>query len=78
ETILNYIDICINEWSDILTVGRLKELDGELKECYYLETTILFVKNNMRVLQEEIFGPLLAVNTFKTMEEALENANDTQ
>ena len=52
-------------------------LEGELKDGYYLEPTILFGQNNMRVFQEEIFGPVLAVTTFKTMEEALEIANDT-
>ncbi|EET6559743.1 aldehyde dehydrogenase family protein [Escherichia coli] len=55
-----------------------KALEGELKDGYYLEPTILFGQNNMRVFQEEIFGPVLAVTTFKTMEEALELANDTQ
>ncbi|MEA0983887.1 aldehyde dehydrogenase family protein, partial [Salmonella enterica] len=78
ETILNYIDIGKKEGADILTGGRRKELDGELKEGYYLEPTILFGKNNMRVFQEESFGPVLAVTTFKTMEEALESANDNQ
>ncbi len=62
----------------MLTGGRRKQLEGELKEGYYLEPTILFGKNNMRVFQEEIFGPVLAVTTFRTMEEALELANDTQ
>jgi aldehyde dehydrogenase len=52
-------------------------LGGDLQEGYYLEPTILFGQNNMRVFQEEIFGPVLAVTTFKTMEEALEIANDT-
>ncbi len=56
----------------------LKLLEGELKDGYYLEPTILFGQNNMRVFQEEIFGPVLAVTTFKTMDEALELANDTQ
>jgi aldehyde dehydrogenase len=78
ETILNYIDIGKNEGAEILTGGRRKQLDGELKEGYYLEPTILSGKNNMRVFQEEIFGPVLAVTTFKTMEEALELANDSQ
>ncbi len=61
----------------MLTGGR-RLLEGELKDGYYLEPTILFGQNNMRVFQEEIFGPVLAVTTFKTMEEALELANDTQ
>ena len=77
ETILNYIDIGKKEGADILTGGRRKVLGGDLQEGYYLEPTILFGQNNMRVFQEEIFGPVLAVTTFKTMEEALEIANDT-
>ena len=47
ETILNYIDIGKKEGADVLTGGRRKQLDGELKEGYYLEPTILFGKNNM-------------------------------
>ena len=78
ETILNYIDIGKKEGADVLTGGRRKLLEGELKDGYYLEPTILFGQNNMRVFQEEIFGPVLAVTTFKPMEEALELANDTQ
>ncbi|MGG8980395.1 aldehyde dehydrogenase family protein, partial [Escherichia coli] len=66
------------EGGGVLTGGRRKLLEGELKDGYYLEPTILFGRNNMRVFQEEIFGPVLAVATFKTMEEALELANDTQ
>ena len=58
----------------MLTGGRRKLLEGELKDGYYLEPTILFGQNNMRVFQEEIFGPVLAVTTFKTMDEALELA----
>lgn len=52
ETILNYIDIGKKEGADVLTGGRRKQLDGELKEGYYLEPTILFGKNNMRVFGE--------------------------
>ena len=69
ETILNYIDIGKKEGADVLTGGRRKLLEGELKDGYYLEPTILFGQNNMRVFQEEIFGPVLAVTTFKTMED---------
>lgn len=61
----------------MLTGGRRKLLEGELKDGYYLEPTILFGQNNMRVFGGD-FGPVLAVTTFKTMEEALELANDTQ
>ena len=78
ETILNYIDIGKKEGAQVLTGGKRRMLEGDLKEGYYLEPTILFGKNDMRVFQEEIFGPVLAVTTFKTMEEALALANDTQ
>ncbi len=54
ETILNYIDIGKKEGADVLTGGRRKLLEGELKDGYYLEPTILFGQNNMRVFQEEI------------------------
>lgn len=60
----------------MLTGGRRKLLEGELKDGYYLEPTILFGQNNMRVFQKR-FYPVLAVTTFKTMDEALEIANDT-
>ncbi len=77
ETILNYIDIGKRGRRRAHRRAR-KLLEGELKDGYYLEPTILFGQNNMRVFQEEIFGPVLAVTTFKTMDEALELANDTQ
>ena len=78
ETILNYIDIGKKEGAKVLTGGGRRALEGDLKGGYYLEPTILFGNNSMRVFQEEIFGPVLAVTTFKTMEEALAIANDTQ
>ncbi len=77
DTILNYIDIGKKEGAEILTGGRRKQMEGQLSEGYYLEPTILLGKNNMRVFQEEIFGPVLAVTTFKDMDEALALANDT-
>ncbi|TKI07261.1 acetaldehyde dehydrogenase ExaC [Martelella alba] len=77
DTILNYIDIGKKEGAEVLTGGRRKTMDGALAEGYYLEPTVLFGKNSMRVFQEEIFGPVLAVTTFKDMDEALALANDT-
>ncbi|ATA19827.1 aldehyde dehydrogenase [Gibbsiella quercinecans] len=77
DTILNYIDIGKQEGARVLTGGRRKALEGGLDGGYYLEPTILFGKNSMRVFQEEIFGPVLAVTTFKDMDEALALANDT-
>ncbi len=77
KTILNYIEIGKQEGAKVLTGGRRKALDGGLSQGYYMEPTILFGKNSMRVFQEEIFGPVLAVTTFKDMDEALALANDT-
>ncbi|GKW04647.1 acetaldehyde dehydrogenase ExaC [Pectobacterium carotovorum] len=78
DTILNYIDIGKKEGARVLTGGQRKAMPGGLAEGYYLEPTVLFGKNSMRVFQEEIFGPVLAVTTFKTMDDALEIANDTE
>ncbi|MGP4142582.1 aldehyde dehydrogenase family protein [Sodalis praecaptivus] len=77
ETILNYIDIGKREGAEVLTGGRRKPMAGDLAAGYYLEPTILFGNNSMRVFQEEIFGPVLAVTTFKDMDEALALANDS-
>ncbi|MFT8210383.1 MAG: aldehyde dehydrogenase family protein [Symbiopectobacterium sp.] len=77
KTILDYIEVGKQEGARILTGGRRKALPDALTQGYYLEPTVLFGKNSMRVFQEEIFGPVLAVTTFKTMDDALEIANDT-
>jgi len=77
KTILDYIEIGKQEGAEVLTGGAKKKLEGSLNEGYYLQPTILLGKNNMRVFQEEIFGPVLAVTTFKDMDEALQIANDT-
>jgi len=77
KTIMDYIEIGKKEGAKVLTGGERKRLDGGLNEGYYLQPTILQGKNNMRVFQEEIFGPVLAVTTFKDMDEALAIANDT-
>ena len=77
KTILDYIEIGKKEGAQVLTGGARKKLEGSLNQGYYLQPTILLGKNSMRVFQEEIFGPVLAVTTFKDMDEALEIANDT-
>lgn len=77
KTILDYIEVGKQEGARILTGGRRKALPDALTQGYYLEPTVLFGNNSMRVFQEEIFGPVLAVTTFKTMDDALEIANDT-
>lgn len=76
EKILSYIDIGKQEGAEVLTGGKAKTIAG-LEEGYYIEPTIFKGNNKMRVFQEEIFGPVTSVTTFKTTEEALEIANDT-
>ena len=77
DKILNYIKIGEEEGAEILVGGALQTHDGEIKDGYYIQPTILKGHNKMRVFQEEIFGPVVCLTTFKTTEEAIEIANDT-
>jgi aldehyde dehydrogenase len=77
EKILSYIDIGQGEGAKVLTGGKRAQLGGDLDQGYFVEPTILHGHNKMRVFQEEIFGPVLAVTTFKDDAEALALANDT-
>ncbi|WP_294137363.1 aldehyde dehydrogenase [Sphingobium sp.] len=77
EKILSYIEIGLAEGAELLTGGARAHLDGELSEGYYVTPTVLKGHNRMRIFQEEIFGPVLAVTTFKDEAEALAIANDT-
>jgi aldehyde dehydrogenase len=77
EKILSYIDIGQAEGAKVLTGGGRADLGGELAGGYYVNPTILEGHNKMRVFQEEIFGPVLAVTTFKDDADALAIANDT-
>ena len=77
EKILSYIEIGLAEGAELLTGGARAQLDGELSEGYYVTPTVLKGHNRMRIFQEEIFGPVLAVTTFKDEVEALAIANDT-
>ena len=70
--ILNYIDIGKEEGAEVLCGGASADLGGDLGTGYYIQPTILKGHNKMRVFQEEIFGPVTAVTTFKTVEEALD------
>jgi aldehyde dehydrogenase len=76
EKILNYLDIGRDEGAVVLTGGKAKYVDG-LPDGFYIEPTILKGNNKMRVFQEEIFGPVACVTTFKTTEEAIAIANDS-
>jgi aldehyde dehydrogenase len=77
EKILSYIDIGRKEGAEVLTGGARAHLGGDLEEGYYVQPTVFKGHNKMRIFQEEIFGPVVSVTTFKTEDEALEIANDT-
>jgi aldehyde dehydrogenase len=77
EKILSYIDLGKQEGAQCLSGGERAAFDGELKNGYYIKPTVFKGHNKMRIFQEEIFGPVLSVTTFKTEEEALDIANDT-
>ncbi|WKN46281.1 acetaldehyde dehydrogenase ExaC [Tunicatimonas pelagia] len=76
EKILNYINIGKEEGCEVLTGGEAAYNEG-LEGGYYIKPTILKGNNKMRVFQEEIFGPVVCVTTFKDEAEAIEIANDT-
>ncbi|VFU09551.1 aldehyde dehydrogenase [Methylocella tundrae] len=77
EKILSYLDIGRQEGAKVLTGGGRADVGPELANGFYVQPTVLEGHNKMRVFQEEIFGPVLSVTTFKTDAEALEIANDT-
>jgi aldehyde dehydrogenase len=77
EKILSYMDIGKAEGAKILIGGHRAKHEGELAGGYYVEPTVMEGHNKMRVFQEEIFGPVLALTKFKDEAEALEIANDT-
>ena len=77
EKIENYVKIGLDEGAELLIGGKRNVLAGELAGGYYFQPTVLKGHNKMRVFQEEIFGPVLAVTTFRNEAEALEIANDT-
>lgn len=77
EKITSYLDIGKQEGAEVLVGGGKNQLDKDLAGGYYVQPTIFKGSNDMRVFQEEIFGPVLSVATFKDDEEALAVANDT-
>lgn len=77
EKILSYLKIGKEEGAELLAGGEANRLPDELGGGYYIQPTIFKGHNKMRIFQEEIFGPVVCVTTFKTTEEAIEIANDT-
>lgn len=77
EKIMSYIKIGQDEGAQLLIGGKRKQQSGDLADGFYVEPTIFKGHNKMRIFQEEIFGPVLSVATFKDEAEALAIANDT-
>jgi aldehyde dehydrogenase len=77
EKILSYIDIGKQEGAKLLAGGKRADLGGDLTGGFYVQPTVFQGNNKMRIFQEEIFGPVVSVTTFKTDDEALAIANDT-
>src|SRR5471032_250729 len=77
EKILSYLDLGKQEGAQCLIGGERNLLKDDLEGGYYVKPTVFKGNNKMRIFQEEIFGPVVSVTTFKDEEEALEIANDT-
>ena len=77
DKITGYCDIAASEGAECLIGGQRASLGGDLADGYYFNPTVYKGHNKMRIFQEEIFGPVLAVTTFKDDAEALELANDS-
>ncbi len=78
DKILSYIEIGKQEGAQVLTGGGIETMGSDLEKGFYIQPTLLKGGNDMRVFQEEIFGPVVGVTTFKTAEEALQIANATE
>jgi aldehyde dehydrogenase len=77
EKILSYFDVGRKEGAEVLIGGERNVLDGAFKDGYYVHPTVFRGNNAMRVFQEEIFGPVVSVTTFRDEADALRIANDT-
>jgi len=77
EKIMSYMDIGRKEGAEVLIGGEAAKVESDIEGGYYIKPTVFKGTNDMRIFQEEIFGPVLSVTTFKTDEEAIEIANDT-
>ena len=77
EKILSYLDIGKQEGAELLTGGARAELDGDLAGGFYVQPTVFRGNNKMRLFQEEILGPVLALTSFTDFDDAMSIANDT-
>ncbi|MCQ1945700.1 MULTISPECIES: aldehyde dehydrogenase family protein [unclassified Arthrobacter] len=77
EKILSYLDIGKQEGARVLAGGERAHFDGDLAGGFYVQPTVFEGTNNMRIFQEEIFGPVVSVTRFSDYGEAMAIANDT-
>ncbi|MFI6578482.1 aldehyde dehydrogenase family protein [Nocardiopsis sp. NPDC050513] len=77
EKILSYIDIGVREGAKVLAGGGRADLGGDLSGGYYVTPTVFEGSNDMRIFQEEIFGPVVSVTRFDDYADAVKIANDT-
>ncbi|MDB2590490.1 aldehyde dehydrogenase [Candidatus Thioglobus sp.] len=78
DKIMDYMDIGAKEGAELILGGGVAQVGPEFGNGYYVEPTLLKGKNDMRIFQEEIFGPVVSVTTFKDEAEALAIANDSE
>ncbi|MCM8855739.1 MAG: aldehyde dehydrogenase [Candidatus Thiodiazotropha sp.] len=78
EKILSYMKIGDEEGAEVIVGGGVEAMESSYSDGYYIQPTLLKGHNKMRIFQEEIFGPVVSVATFKDEAEALEIANDTE
>ncbi|MEM8981375.1 MAG: aldehyde dehydrogenase family protein [Pseudomonadota bacterium] len=77
EKITSYLSLGREEGAEVLAGGERAQLSGELQDGFYIQPTVFKGDNKMRIFQEEIFGPVVSVTTFKDEADALAIANDT-
>jgi aldehyde dehydrogenase len=78
DKIMEYVDIGKKEGAEVLIGGEIEQLGAGFESGYYIQPTLMKGHNKMRIFQEEIFGPVVSVTTFKDEAEALAIANDTE
>ncbi len=78
DKVLSYMDIGKQEGAELLLGGKIAQVGNEFDKGFYIEPTLLKGTNSMRIFQEEIFGPVVSVTTFKDEAEALAIANDSE
>jgi betaine-aldehyde dehydrogenase len=77
ETIENFIESGLKEGAKILYGGKRPDLEPPFNNgSYYMPTIFTDVSENMKIVKEEIFGPVVTVHRFSEIEEVIEKSND--